>query len=172
MPINYSVQDESPPAMSIFKKTGEVLDEALESPSDGQNNPYKRKIPLIFMHEQDSYRKTQQFSRKWWHSCPYHKMFCIKWSPGHCQPQCMWSLPTENLEGFKTVATFTSTDGGTGWKMNVVFHLIFKIVLTPFTYCEKKCKVLLKKPGNKSLVFQFLRETEKNSTWLSVINPT
>lgn len=43
MPINYSLQDESPPAMSIFKKTGEVLDEALESPSDGQNNLYKRK---------------------------------------------------------------------------------------------------------------------------------
>lgn len=37
MPINYSLQDESPPATYISKKTSEVLNRALESPSYNQN---------------------------------------------------------------------------------------------------------------------------------------
>jgi len=41
MPMNYFEQDESPPATSIFKKTGEVLDGVLEIPSDSQNKLYK-----------------------------------------------------------------------------------------------------------------------------------
>lgn len=42
MQIDYSVQDESPPATFILEKTGEVLDGGLESPSDSQNKLYKR----------------------------------------------------------------------------------------------------------------------------------
>lgn len=55
MPINYSTQDESPPAISIFEKTGEVHDGALKSPSDSQNKLHKRHKSFIFIHEQDIY---------------------------------------------------------------------------------------------------------------------
>lgn len=57
MPINYSAQDESPPATSISKKTAGVLDGALESPSDSQNKLYKRDknihfyVQISYLHE-------------------------------------------------------------------------------------------------------------------------
>lgn len=57
MPINYSVQDELPPATYISEELGEVLDGALESPSDSQNKLYKRDKSFIFMHVQDIYKK-------------------------------------------------------------------------------------------------------------------
>lgn len=58
MPINYSAQDESPPAASIFEKTGGVLDRALESPSDNQNINFTREtVTFIFMQEQDINKK-------------------------------------------------------------------------------------------------------------------
>lgn len=41
MPINYSLQDESPPATYILKKTSEVLDRTLETPSYSQEKLYK-----------------------------------------------------------------------------------------------------------------------------------
>lgn len=173
MSINYSAQDESPPATSIFEKTGGVLDGALESPSDSQNKLYKRDNNIHFYARTRYLQKDIAVVQNGGIAVYIIKHFLYQMnSPTHCQPQSMWSLPTGKLRVFKTVATFTSTDGRTKWKVNIFFHLIFKIVLRFFTYCWKNCKVSLKKQGNKSSVSQFVWETAKTNMWLLIINPT